>query len=58
MESKKGRVLAYSMAQVINKEDLSEVSGGSQMTHQKTLQPSGGDGFRSMDPVLDVVLDW
>ena len=58
MESKKGRVLAYSMAKVIDEGDLSEISGGSNVTNHQCLRPSGAGGMQSMDVVIDITIDW
>lgn len=61
MEMQKERVLAYTLARVLDEKELSEVSGGGAggvglMSHNTTLRPSGATG--SMDAFVDFHLDW
>ena len=58
MEIQKERVLAYTLAKVMNQNELSEVSGGGGglWCHDMTVQASGSNG--NMDTILDVHLDW
>ena len=54
----RGRVLAYTLATELSKEEVAEVSGGgSQMTTRQTLKASGNAGSGS-DVVYDVTVDW
>ncbi len=55
MEKNKDRILAYSLAKVIELSDMSEVAGGSTMSHRETLRPSGPAGW---DAHIDVVIDF
>lgn len=52
---KKERVLAYSMAKVIDSSELSDVSGGSNWSHHNTVRASGSTG--AMDVFVDVSVD-
>ncbi len=59
MEMKEGRVLAYSMAKVIETSKLSDVSGGGfHFTTHETLKHSGEDKIKSMDMIIDGNIDW
>ncbi len=57
MEKQKGRVLAYSLATVLDKESLSTISGGggAQMTSRQTVKITGA---QSPDIAYDVAVDW
>lgn len=57
MERNKERVLAYSMAKVIEHDDLSEVSGGYQLSHGRTVAASGASG-QGVDVHVDITVDW
>jgi len=57
MENNRERVLAYSMAKVIDHESLSDVSGGMQLSNTQTFGPSGGIG-QGADARIDVTVDW
>ena len=61
MESRKERVLAYSMAKVIGDDELAAVSGGGagpgHMSHIMTLAGSAGSGQPTMAH-LDAKWDW
>ena len=58
MENKNARVFAYERAKVIEMDDLSEVSGGFNMSHQQTLRSSGAGPIHNMDASVDLVVDW
>lgn len=58
MDGINGRVLAYSLAKVIEEEELSQVSGGANVTNHQCLRPSGGGGIQSMDVVIDISVDY
>ena len=57
MEINKERVLAYSMAKVIEKEELAEVAGGWELTNRMSAGASGGSGVGG-EAHLDVIVDW
>lgn len=55
MEKNQDRILAYSLAKVIEISDMSEVAGGSTMSHRETMRPSGVAGW---DVFVDMVIDF
>lgn len=57
MENKQERVLAYSMAKVIEHEELAEISGGMHWSHRETAGPSGSSAG-DYDVRVDVTIDW
>ncbi|AHE66201.1 hypothetical protein [Legionella oakridgensis] len=58
MEDNNVRVLAYTLARIIDNNELSKVSGGaSQMTHSETVKGTGGSG-QGVDVVYDQSVDW
>jgi hypothetical protein len=56
MENKQ-RVLAYSMAKVIEPHLLEDISGGANWCHRETAKPSGTDR-RNVDVFVDVSIDF
>ena len=56
MESKKRRVLAYSKAKLIEMDLLSNISGGSHFTVDRTFRASAADQ-RDVDVVNDISFD-
>jgi bacteriocin-like protein len=56
MESRRERVLAYTLAKEIDNDELSKVSGGGGMTTHMTFRPSGQ--VNHLDAEVDVTVDW
>lgn len=53
----KGRVLAYTLATELSKEEIAKVTGGSaQMTTRQTVKVSGSLG--ASDVAYDITVDW
>ncbi len=58
MENKKERVMAYNLAKTINKEELTEVSGGTVQVSTKQSVQATSDSARGIDTPYDTIIDW